>query len=138
MIAAPAIGWIPPKSGASKKRSSTHDVRSAMRGSVARRLRKIAASFGLPEETQYAPGGPLRRRSPKLMPDGTTQAGAPIPRPFVLRACQRLVYKHAKQAFKGKPLSSLQPEPAPERKQVEQTQEFRDNVAESARVYASN
>lgn len=107
-----------------------------MRNTVAKRLRRIAAEFGLPEETKYAPGGPLRRRPPKTMPDGTVQPGAPIPRPFVLRACWRLVYKHAKQAYKGKPLSVLQPEPEPQK--PEQPKEFRDKVAESARTYAQS
>jgi|HubBroStandDraft_4_1064222.scaffolds.fasta_scaffold02083_17 hypothetical protein len=98
-----------------------------MRGSVARRLRKIADSFGFPEEATYLPGGKLRRRGG---PDGPL-----IRRPFVMRACWRLVYKQAKQQFKGKPLSMLAPEP--EQKAPEQPQEFRDKVAESARTYAS-
>ena len=69
-----------------------------MRGSVAKRLRRIAASLGLEAETKYAPGGPLRRRGDK---------GAPIPRPFVLRACERLAYKQAKALYKGKSLEYL-------------------------------
>jgi hypothetical protein len=109
--------------------------RNAVRNTVAKRLRKIARSFGLERETKYAPGGKLRRRWPPR-PDhnGVMQPGPPIPRPFVLRACERLVYKHAKQAYKGKPLSILQPEPEP--KPSNQPKEFRENVAESARAYA--
>jgi len=107
-----------------------------VRNTVAKRLRKIARSFGLDPETKYAPGGKLRRYAPRPDKDGVMQPGPPIPRPFVLRACERLVYKHAKQSYKGKPLSALQPEPEP--KPSEQPKEFRETVAESARVYAQS
>ena len=98
-----------------------------MRGSVAKRLRRIAASLGLEAETKYAPGGPLRRRGDK---------GAPIPRPFVLRACERLAYKQAKALYKGKSLSILQP--GPEQKAPEQPKEFREAIVDSARTYAQS
>lgn len=76
--------------------------RSKMRGTVARRLRKIAAELRLNPQTSYAPGGKLRRRP--------SYRGAPIPRPGVLTECFRRAYREAKKIYKGLPPSTCVPE----------------------------
>jgi hypothetical protein len=102
-----------------------------MRGTTARKLRKIARSLELPAKTGYAPGGKLRRRPGYRDESGIWQDGPPIPRPTVLTECFRRAYREAKKIYKGKPPSTLAPE-------GERARSFADTVIDSAREYAQD
>ena len=89
-----------------------------MRGVVAKKLRKIAASLNLTAQATYVPGGPQRYRR-----DGTG-----IPRPRVLVACFRRAYLEAKKVYKGEPMTALCPE-------IEQAKSFDTANVDSMRAY---
>jgi hypothetical protein len=101
-----------------------------MNGRTSKSLRRIAKSLSLPEETGYLPGGELRRKPAYRDVAGVLQPGAPIRRPFVLRACWRRAYKEAKKIFLGKPISICVPE-------GEVKQSFQATVTASIKEYAS-
>lgn len=93
-----------------------------MRGTIAKRLRKIARSLQRPPETVYGmtyhpdPQGDwvqdekkpdLRRRPPRMRPNPDTGVmerviGQPIRRMLVLADCERRAYKEAKKIYAGR------------------------------------
>jgi hypothetical protein len=81
-----------------------------MNGKVARTLRQIAQRLALAPQTEYAPGGVLRRRPGRVDDKGVLQPGPPIPRPIVMRECTRRAYKEAKKIFRGLPPTACVPQ----------------------------
>lgn len=90
-----------------------------MRGTIAKRLRKIARSIQRPPETVYGmtyhpmgrgdfeQDGELRRRPSRRRPNPDTGVmelvkGRPIPRMLVLADCERRAYKEAKKIYAGR------------------------------------
>jgi hypothetical protein len=105
-----------------------------MRGSVARRLRKIASGLGLESKTDYAAGGVLRRRADHWGYDDEGKRkllqGAPIPRPQVMTECLRRAYKEAKKIYRGLPPTALIPAEVEEK-----AADYRVRVAKSTKAY---
>jgi hypothetical protein len=89
-----------------------------VRGSTAKRLRKIVRALNLASKTGYADGGVLRRRPNTWGYDENGKyaqiPGDPIARPTVLVECFRRAYKEAKKIYKGLPPTALLPATAGE------------------------